>query len=77
MTCCAKEVSKATYHCTNCCKTFGTLSLFDGHQRRRGREVRCYIIAGLVTDRWGVLRVPEDRDAVEAKVDAMQKARQK
>lgn len=77
MSCCEREVSKATYHCVNCCCTFGALELFDGHQKRRGREVRCKLPAGLVTDPWGVLRTPEDRDAVVAKVDAMARARAK
>jgi hypothetical protein len=77
MTCCETEVSKSTYHCVKCCVTFGNLALFDGHQSRRGRTVYCHIPGGLVTDRWGVLRTPEDAASVEAKVDAMQAAKER
>lgn len=77
MACCDEKIGPGQNHCAGCCRTFGTISGFDSHQRQRRAGITCTVPDGLVRDRWGTYRTPEEAAAVEARVDKMKAARRK
>jgi hypothetical protein len=70
----------STYGCSPCGETFGTLTLFDGHQdvdRKRRPVVRCADPRdlGLVQDGHGVWQTPEGLAARERATERLRRNR--
>ena len=80
MTCCDTQLTTGQYHCSACCNTFGSLSLFDHHQDvNYGPPARLVCrnplrMRGLVLHS-GVWRTRTERDALVVKLEKMAQGR--